>query len=139
MPVKKKSLSKLKKDLDRVFSQYIRLRDSDGEGYVTCITCGNRHYWKEVHCGHFVSRKHLEVRFDERNTAGQCCRCNLFDSGRQYQFGQAIDFRYGKGTAETLMERAKTLRKISTNEYEQLIGDYREKARELAKQKGISL
>jgi hypothetical protein len=37
------------------------------------------------------------------------------------------------------MERAKTLRKISTNEYEQLIRDYRAKARELAKQKGISL
>ena len=81
----------------------------------------------------------MEVRFDERNCSAQCVGCNIYKSGEQYKFGQAIDFRYGKGTAESLMERAKTLRKISTNEYEQLIGDYREKARELAKQKGISL
>jgi len=35
-----KSISKLKKELDKFFSLYIRLRDVIAEGMVQCYTCG---------------------------------------------------------------------------------------------------
>jgi hypothetical protein len=36
-----KTISKLKKDLDKWFSLYIRLRDAtEFEGMVQCFTCG---------------------------------------------------------------------------------------------------
>ena len=35
-----KSRKKLEKELDGIFSEYIRLRDADDNGWVRCITCG---------------------------------------------------------------------------------------------------
>ena len=59
---------KIVKKLDAIFSQYIRLKDADHNGNVTCFTCGKvEHYKKGMQCGHFQSRKHLATRFDEEN------------------------------------------------------------------------
>lgn len=37
--IKTKSRSQLVKELDAIFSRYIRLRDADKNGICTCITC----------------------------------------------------------------------------------------------------
>ena len=34
------TISKLKKKLDKIFSEYIRLRDCDYKGNCKCISCG---------------------------------------------------------------------------------------------------
>jgi transposase len=55
-----------KAKLDKIFSEYIRLRDATlGDGYGTCISCGKIIYWKDNHCGHFINRKHMALRFNE--------------------------------------------------------------------------
>jgi hypothetical protein len=41
--MKKRSLSTVKKELDRVFSEYIRKRDADLDGYITCVSCKKRY------------------------------------------------------------------------------------------------
>jgi hypothetical protein len=54
-----KSKRELEKELDRVFSEYVRLRDADDNGWVRCITCGNAYPWKgtsNLHNGHYISR-----------------------------------------------------------------------------------
>lgn len=98
-------LSKLVKDLDTIFSIYIRKRDSDDTGYGRCVTCNRIGLWKEMDNGHFVSRAERSVRWDEKNCAMQCKRCNGFRGGEQYLFAQAIDKRYGEGTAESLQSK----------------------------------
>jgi len=47
-----KKQSKLSwKDLaDVIYSIYIRLSKSDDKGYCTCITSGDRMFWKEIQC-----------------------------------------------------------------------------------------
>ncbi len=99
---KERSLKSLMHSLDRVFSEYIRRRDSDGMGYCRCVTCNNMFYWKFGDCGHFVQRDRIAVRWDERNASVQCPRCNRFRSGEQYEHGKAIDRRWGTGTADML-------------------------------------
>lgn len=70
--VKKPSVAKLKKKADTIFSQYIRMRDADQHGTVTCISCPKRGHWKEFQNGHFVSRNSSALRFDDENCNAQC-------------------------------------------------------------------
>jgi len=76
----KKTISKLKKELDKWFSLYIRLRDANEYGYTQCFTCGKVGHYKTggMQNGHFQSRKHLSTRFDEDNCQVQCIKCNMF-------------------------------------------------------------
>lgn len=83
MPVKR---STLVKKLDKLFSQYVRMKDADHAGYVSCFTCGMTKHWKEVDAGHFQSRGKYATRYHEDNVKPQCKRCNGFRGGEQYQF-----------------------------------------------------
>lgn len=73
----KKSVSALVKKLDRVFSEYIRLRDSKPYGYkyFRCISCGMVKPYEQMDCGHFIGRTHMATRFDEKNCNGECKSC----------------------------------------------------------------
>jgi len=122
---KKKTLSKLKKELDKWFSLYIRLRRATKEGVVQCFTCGKIDHYKKMHCGHFQSRKHHATRWHDKNCEVQCVKCNIFDSGQQYKFSIAIDSRHGQGTAQELEYLARTTVKFMRCDYEELIEKYK--------------
>lgn len=125
MAKKKKTLPKLKNDLDKWFSVYIRTRYADDQGMVDCFTSGVRKHWKEVHCGHFQSRRHLATRWDEQNCQVQSVAENIYNQGNQFQFGLNLDKKYGKGTAEALLVKAQTTVKLSRVEIEELIQHYK--------------
>ena len=134
----KKTISKLKKELDKWFSLYIRLRSANEYGMVQCFTCGVvRGYKDGMQNGHFQSRKHMATRFDEENCQVQCIKCNIFDSGQQYLFSLRLDEKYGEGRAEELQYLARTTLKISRVEYEEKISYYKSLVEKLKKEKGI--
>ena len=67
----KPSRSKIVKKLDAIFSQYIRLKDADHNGDVTCFTCGKvSHYKKGMQCGHFQVKKTLCNKMDGKECSG---------------------------------------------------------------------
>jgi len=121
---KKVSRSKLVKQLDSVFSQYIRLRYSINE-ISTCFTCGKKDHWKKLQNGHFQSRRHYITRWDELNCQVQCAGCNVFKFGEQFLFGQYLDQKYGEGTSRTLHIKAQKTIKISNIEIQDLIIHYK--------------
>jgi len=125
------TISKLKKKLDILFSQYIRRRNADHLGRVKCFTCGVEKHWKEQQAGHFQSRSHHSTRWDEVNVQVQCVKCNMFRQGEQYKFGLYLDDRFGDGTAEELENRAKTIVKLNRVDYEEAIERYKQKINEL--------
>ena len=132
-----KSISKLKKELDKWFSLYIRLRESE-EGLVQCFTCNKvSHYKSGMQNGHFQSRKHLATRWDEENCQVQCVGCNMFKAGEQYKFSIALDSKYGEGKAEELEFLARTIMKVSRIDYEEKISYYKDLVQKLKKDKGI--
>lgn len=90
--------------LDANFSYFVRLRYADDAGRVTCATCDDPtpRDWREMQCGHFVSRRHYLHRWEVANCAPQCPKCNRFDQGRQWALGQWIDAQHGPGTAARL-------------------------------------
>jgi len=122
---KKASRSKVIKQLDSVFSKYIRQRDAVHE-IATCFTCGKRDHWKRLQNGHFQSRKHYSTRWDETNCQVQCAGCNVFKYGEQFIFGQNLDVKYGLGTSNELYLKAKKTVKISTVELQDMIKHYKD-------------
>tara|TARA_R110001606_G_scaffold168720_1_gene313439 strand:+ start:312 stop:704 length:393 start_codon:yes stop_codon:yes gene_type:complete len=122
-----KTLSKLKKELDKWFSLYIRLRNASVDGITKCFTCDKIAHYKKMHAGHFMSRKHHATRWNEENVQVQCPKCNLFGQGEQYTFGKLLDIRVGDGTSEELQELSRTTVKYMRHEYDEMIKFYKEK------------
>jgi len=79
--IKSKSLAKLKKELDRVFSLFIRQKYANEDGMVKCYTCSTVKHWKEMQNGHWIPRNNLATRFHEDNCRVQCVGCNMFQKG----------------------------------------------------------
>lgn len=123
--------SKIVKKLDKVFSQYIRLRNANSMGIAECVTCGKRDHWKKQQCGHFQSRKHYTTRWDEVNCQVQCAGCNVFKYGEQYKFGIYLDQNFGEGTAEKLSNKARQTIKYSNIELLAMIERYEFEIKEL--------
>jgi hypothetical protein len=55
----------------------------------------------------------------------------MYRQGEQYKFGMYLDETFGKGTAEELEHRAKTIVKLNRVDYEEAIERYKQKIREL--------
>jgi len=133
----KKSVSKLKKDLDKWFSLYIRLKDANEFGMVQCYTSGRIYHYKKIHAGHFISRRYLATRYCEINVKPQSAADNIFGQGCQFQFGINLDHEYGEGTAEEIQIKSKQSVKITRVEYEEKIIYYKKLVENLKKEKGI--
>ena len=132
-----KSISKLKKELDKWFSLYIRLKSSEN-GLVQCFTCGCvKHYNQGMQNGHFQSRGFLSTRFNEKNCQPQCVGCNMFKQGEQFRFAMNLDAKYGEGTAQELEYLARTIVKFTRVDYEEKIAYYKSTVEKLKNDKGI--
>ena len=132
-----KSISKLKKELDKWFSLFIRLRDATDEGLVQCFTSGRVYHYKNIHAGHFISRKCLSTRWCEINVQPQSAADNFFGQGEQYKFGLQLDAKYGLGTAEELQIKSKQTLKLTRIDYEEKISYYKDAVENLKKEKEI--
>lgn len=136
---KKLTLPKLIKKLVIVFSRFIRIRDADRSGMVRCITCDTLYLWKDVHAGHFVKSGRRITKFVEENVNGQCVSCNSFNEGEQYKHGKAIDLKFGTGTADRLIKDSVKEKKFKRYELEEMIKNYTEEYKMIAKVKGIEI
>ena len=133
----KKTISKLKKLLDKWFSLYIRLRDTDDNGLCQCFTCGKVDHYKKLQCGHFQSRRKHSTRWSIKNCQVQCVKCNMFNQGEQYKFAIGLDSKYGEGTADELIFLSNQTTKFTRVEYEDYVFYYKSIVENLKKEKGI--
>lgn len=127
MKTKVQSVGRLKQKLQRVFNEFIRLRDKD----LPCISCGS---WNDLQAGHYYPAGHYSwLAIDEINVNHQCLRCNYFLSGNQVQYRIGLINKYGKEAVEKLEIRAqiRSVNKYGRFELEQLIKYYQQKIKEL--------
>lgn len=129
--IKKKTTSKLKQEADRLFSTYIRLKYSEN-GNCKCYTCGSVYPWKEIQCGHFVSRTHLSTRWDPENARPQCFPCNVWRRGNYDLFALRLTQEKGQGVLVLLNEKRNALKQMKRKDYEELIEDLKEKINEIS-------
>ena len=125
--------------LDSIFSKYIRLRDSDKNGYCKCVTCPKTGFWTKdgMQAGHFQTRTKYSTRWDEKNVHAQCAGCNMVNGGQQYVHGIEIDKRYGEGTADNIVRLSNNTKKFSTFELREMVSHYKEEVLRMMKEKGL--
>jgi hypothetical protein len=127
---KKKSsipLSKLRDELDRVFSLYIRQKSSDKNGDAKCVTCGSVKEWRKQHCGHYISRRHLSLRWEIKNCEVQCVGCNIFNQGAGSSFALFLIKKYGVNHLEWLEIKKNNTMKMDRFAYQSLMEEYKQK------------
>tara|TARA_R100000231_G_scaffold60251_3_gene49263 strand:+ start:257 stop:697 length:441 start_codon:yes stop_codon:yes gene_type:complete len=132
---RKSSRKNLIKRLDKIFSEYIRLKYADKKGMVKCYTCGKKKYWQKdgMQAGHMISRKSRILRWSEFNVRPQCYSCNCHFYGRQLEFALNLNKEYGYDIAEELLIESKKIIKQSDQDLLELINLYQEKVESLKK------
>ena len=101
--MKQKKKSWYVKELDRVFSIYIRKSYANDQGYVSCYTCGIVRQWKEVDNGHFISRANMATRWSENNCRPQCKGCNGPRGGEIAYYAQRLQKEIGNKEYQKLL------------------------------------
>jgi len=126
---------------DKWYSKFIRIRDIVYDEIIICPTCGMPFHWKESDCGHYMTRDKPMTRFNEQNCHAQCYSCNRFRGGEQSLHGKFIDYKYGAGTSDKLIALSKIRgQKVHTQlALKDIANEYRLKAKEIAKKRGIEL
>ena len=123
----------LKAKLDKVFSLYIRARDSapyQGK-YFKCISCGKILPISQADCGHYINRRHMATRFSEINCHAQCRSCNRFDEGNIMEYRKTLVQIYGEEQVLLLEASKNNLNPISDTEYKLSIKYYQQQIKKL--------
>lgn len=122
-----KSRSDWLKDLQKVFNQFIRLRDKD----LPCISCG-RYHQGQWHAGHYKTvGSSPELRFCEENVHKQCSPCNNHLSGNIVNYRLGLIEKIGLERVEWLERQDHPPLKLTVDEIKELIRVYRAKVKEL--------
>lgn len=108
------------RQLDKVFSTFIRLRDQDNG----CITCNSQAPWQEQQDGHFFTRGRFATRWNEHNNHMQCVRCNVFLKGNYIIYTIKMIDKYGREFVNELETLSKSTKKITTQEIKDMIEYY---------------
>jgi len=128
---KEKSHSKLKKELDGVYSKYVRWVNADDLGLVECYTCYEKKPVKQMQNGHFQSRRHTSTRWNDMNCKPQCVACNMFRQGEQLKFYRRLVSEYGEDKVEQVIQLSKRTEKVTKGDLIYLIDMYKEKLKYL--------
>ena len=124
----KSKRQRLVKNLDNIFSKFIRQRDTDEDGRCHCYTCLRLDLAKELDAGHYIKRGCFRTRWDERNVHAQCIGCNCFRNGNMDEYALHLIKDYGKGIIEELMKlKHEPVKKYAIHELEDMIELYKGK------------
>lgn len=139
--VPRKSSVSLKKQLtsklDKIFSLYIRLRDTDENGYFKCPTCGKIKTFKQADCSHYWSRKHTSTRWNEENCCAECSYDNRMNSSHLDGLGKYLKKKLGEQKFQMLEWQHNQPCKLGEFELAEMIKMYQKKVIELKKTKNF--
>ena len=122
------------KTLDDWFSKYIRLRDSDDNGYGECISCGKRPiYWKDADAGHYVNRRKYAVRYNEKNVNFQCRACNRFQEGNAAGYTIGLTNKHGPQVINELYVASKGSTKWTPFDISVMVKFYKAEVKKMMK------
>ena len=133
----KKTTSQLTKELDTVFSEFIKLRDADHQGIVTCFVSGERVYYRDSDAAHLFVRQHMGTRWDENNVHACTVDSNRYDYEHHLKYEAVFVFRYGAKEFKRLYDLAHGMQKLTSAELQEMIDKYKAKASELRHTKKI--
>ena len=132
--MKNKTIGKLKKELWKLFSLYIKLVYSHDGRYVSCYTCGCplEIGTSGCHAGHCLSKSAYPVLyFEEMAVRPQCYRCNVNLGGNEYEFNQKLKDEIGHDSWQLMYDNRHEKVKHSREWYQEKIDYYNNAIKEI--------
>ena len=119
------------RDLQKVFNQFIRLRDKDQK----CISCGAE-LKKKYDAGHYYSvGNYPYLRFNEDNVHAQCVHCNQHRGGNLHEYSIGLKQRIGVDRYNALVESRHNQHAYDITEIIRLIDYYKQQIKILKNDK----
>jgi hypothetical protein len=129
--------SKLLSLADKLFGDFIKLRDSNEQGVIICVGCGLPFHLKDK-CGdgsamvnvlHYVVRSVYSLRFSELNAACGCAMCNfqmhLFPDGEAgINYRNRLINTIGEMKVIQMEEKRRVINKLSVEDLKEVIQKY---------------
>ena len=128
----RESFANLIADLDQVFSLYIRMKYADKNGIVECFTSGKKYHYKNIQCGHFISRSNLATRWLDQNCRPQSEYDNCLLGGNLAVFERKLE-EERSGSVEYLRDLSRQICKPTITELKSTIVEYRSKMNQVKK------
>ena len=118
----------LKRLAQKLFNQFIRLRDKD----LPCVSCQKIIGVNEVsHASHYRPATNSRLRFDERNVHKSCVKCNVFLSSNAIKYREALVAKLGEDVVEELDNTNEPYR-YTTDELQEVVTKYRNKIKRIS-------
>ena len=112
-----KSSSNWKQDVQKLYNQFIRLRDK----HQPCISCG-KSLGQKFDAGHFYSvGSYPNLRFHPNNVNGQCVHCNRDKHGNVHEYRIGLERRIGPDALAQLDDQKNIPRKYTIDELKTMI------------------
>lgn len=123
---------------DKLFGSYVKDRDSDKDGYVVCVCCGNTFNLSDktndgsgvVEPLHFISRSVYSLRFYEFNCFAGCCFCNLkmylYPEGAAFlAYKNKLVLSKGVDFVDKMLSAKRDINKFSLSDIKEVIEKYK--------------
>jgi hypothetical protein len=128
--MRKKTSAQLKKQLWKIFSEWVRRNGAARDGYNVCFTCGVHKHWKQLHAGHYIrASAGLATYFLEENVHPQCYACNIWRDGNSDSYALKLIEKYGDNILVELNKIKGTI--IKDYPFEKEIEKYQDKLKTL--------
>lgn len=124
---KLKTKSQWLNDLQKIFNEFIRLRDKN----KICISCGKPLRGKYDAGHYFTVGAYPNIRFNEDNVHGQCVECNQHKHGNITEYSLYLPKRIGQERFDKLLEERNNPLSMTIPEIQEKIKYYKEKVKQL--------
>ena len=114
---------------------YVKLLETDENGYGKCCSCGEVKAWGELQGGHFQpkGRNYNAACLEEDNVHIQCTTCNLYRGGNPAGYLKYMLAEYGAEAVEEIAQMSYGT--LTMDEIQDLAKIYKEKCKRLANTK----
>jgi len=131
---KPKSIAKIVEAAAVRLQLYVRIKASDDNGYVSCVTCGvTRHYLDRMQGGHFIPRGRIATKLEEENINTQCDTCNgpcgMTAAGNPIAYTKYMQDMRGQKWIDDIIIRSQQIKKYTRQEVAEFMAEINEKIR----------
>jgi len=118
---------------------YVRLLETDANGYGKCCSCDLLLTWEEGQGGHFQpkGRNYNAAAFTIENLHLQCSSCNLYKGGNPAGYMQFMANNYSKETIEKIKQLS--YETLDCNQIDDIAREYKQKCIKLDKTKNFKV
>lgn len=129
----------LTKKLDKVFSAYIRVRDTMPNGCFRCISCGQIKPFSQGDCGHYYSRVHMATRWEPDNCHMECKGCNRVSADHLIGYRKNLVSKIGIDGLTRLEYMAHSSKHWLDFELQEKIDYYTKEVKRICHDKGLQV